>query len=448
MSNLKEKKQKLQVFFQKDIWRIPLKDLPPARRFLIKNLRIILIVFRGIGRGKLGIRASSLTFYTLLSLVPVLAILFGISKGFGFEEYLEKLLYDNFSIQDEFITQVINVANKIIEQTRGGVMAGVAIIVLVWSIIKVLTTIERTFNEIWQIKKSRVIVRKFSDYFLIILLAPALMILGSSSAVFISTQVKSLASEWALIGYVSPMLLFAIKLVPYVMVWFLLTLIYMIVPNTRVKFKPALVSGIIAGTIYQIVQYFYIKFQIGVTGYNAIYGSFAALPLFLIWVNISWTIVLIGAEISFARQHVGRYDFESGSLNISHTFKRTLALLIIHRVVIIFSKGLPALTTSELSDQLEMPYRLTNMLVNELVECNLLTETYTEQYKQKAYLPARDINQFSINFIITSLNNFGEDDIIIGDSTTRKKIEGTIEEFNSILQKHPSNVLIGKLTRE
>jgi len=441
-NQLKEKISQVSQFLDKDVWRIPLNDLPAWKAFLIKQLRMLIIVFRGIGRGRLDIRASSLTFYTLLSIVPVLAILFGITRGFGMEKNLERVLYENLSLQKDFVERIIHFANSILEKTKGGVLASVAIPVLVWSVVKVLTTVERTFNDIWQIKKSRAFVRKFSDYLIIVIIAPSLMIFGSSATVFISSQVNTLALESEFIGYVSPFLFFILKLAPYLVIWILLTFLYVIVPNTRVRFKSAVVAAIIAGTIYQIVQLLYIRFQLGVSSYNALYGSFAALPLFLIWVHLSWTIVLLGAEISFANQHVNRYDFESDSLNISYSMKRTLSLLIVHLVVKNFVKNKPPLTADEISDKLDIPSRLTNMLITELIKCNLFTETYTKEYKQSGYQPALDINNISINYVLSALEMQGDDDIHLGESLTRTKLMDILNDFRDSLNNNTSNVLI------
>jgi len=358
------------------------------------------------------------------------------------EKNLERVLYENLSLQKDFVERIIHFANSILEKTKGGVLASVAIPVLVWSVVKVLTTVERTFNDIWQIKKSRAIVRKFSDYLIIVIIAPSLMVFGSSATVFISSQVNTLALESEFIGYVSPFLFFILKLAPYLVIWILLTFLYVIVPNTRVRFKSAVVAAIIAGTIYQIVQLLYIRFQLGVSSYNALYGSFAALPLFLIWVHLSWTIVLLGAEISFANQHVNRYDFESDSLNISYSMKRTLSLLIAHLVVKNFVKNKPPLTADEISDKLDIPSRLTNMLITELIKCNLFTETYTKEYKQSGYQPALDINNISINYVLSALEMQGDDDIHLGESLTRTKLMDILNDFRDSLNNNTSNVLI------
>ena len=429
-------------FLQKDIWRIRLKELPKGKAILINNLRMLLIVFQGIGRGKLDIRASALTFYTLLSLIPVLAILFGITRGFGIERNLEQVLYDNFSLQDDIIDKIILFSNTILEKTKGGVLASVAIPVLIWSIIKVLTTIERTFNDIWQIKKSRALGRKISDYLLIIIIAPALMIFGSSATVFLASTVRTLAIESTIIGYISPFLHFSLKLAPYLTIWILLTFMYKIVPNTKVEFKAAVVAAIIAGTLYQIVQIIYIRFQLGVTSYNALYGSFAALPLFLIWVQLSWTIVLLGAEISFANQHVNRYDFESDSLYISNAMKRTLNLLVAHTVIRNFANGKPPLTADEISEKLDLPTRLTNKLLNELTDSKIFTETYTKEYKERGYQPAIDINKIRVNDVLRTLDQLGNDDIQIGESLTRSKILDILADFRESLHENSSNMLI------
>jgi len=378
----------------------------------------------------------------VLSIVPVLAILFGITRGFGLEGNLERVLYDNLSIQDDIVEKVIQFANSILEKTKGGLLASVAIPVLAWSVIKVLTTIERTFNDIWQIRKSRAFVRKFSDYLIIVVIAPSLMIFGSSATVFLSSHVRALSLEYEIFGYVSPFLQFILKLAPWILIWILFTFLYKIVPNTRVRIKSAFVAALIAGTIYQLVQLIYLRFQLGVSSYNALYGSFAALPLFLIWVQLSWSIVLLGAEISFAYQHVNHYDFESDSLNISYSMKRTITLMIVHAVVKNFVMGKPPLTAELISSKLDLPSRLTNLMVSELTDCGLFTETSTETYKESGYQPAVDINRISINYVLSTLELKGDDDIRVGESLTRKKLQDIMESFRKSLHDHEENVLI------
>lgn len=336
MKQLRKYYRQARIYLEQDIWRIHLSELPYFRSLYIRLLRIIMIVIRGVSRGKLSQRSSSLTYYSLLAIVPFLAIVFGIAKGFGGERYLQDFILGNLGIQEETMAQIIDFANRLLDKTRGDLLAGVAIILLIWTVIIVLNTVERTFNNIWQIYKRRSFIRKFTDYLALILLSPALIILSSSVTVYISTQLGVLSHKMTLVEYVSPMVIFLLKLIPYVLIWILLTFVYMIFPNTKVRIRSALLAGIVAGTIYQVVQWYYIRFQTGVSNYNAIYGSFAAIPLFLIWLNLSWRIILLGAEISFADQNVDSYDFEENSLRLSHAHKRLLAIMIMHRIIMQF----------------------------------------------------------------------------------------------------------------
>jgi membrane protein len=297
------------TFIRTDIWRIRLADLPFGKSFLIKQLRMIILAFRGYDEDRCLLRASSLTFYTLLSIVPVVAMFFGVAKGFGFERRLEKQLFERFPGQEEILGQVINFANSLLEQTRGGLIAGIGLLVLFWSVLKVLGHIEMAaLNDIWGIKENRSWGRKFSDYLSIMLISPVLVLMSGSATVFITTQVTQITQKVELLGVISPLISFLLKFSPYVLIWALFTILYIIMPNTKVNFKAGLLGGVVAGTLYQIAQWAYISFQISAAKYNAIYGSFAALPLFLMWLQISWWIVLFGAELSFANQNVHTYE--------------------------------------------------------------------------------------------------------------------------------------------
>ncbi|HOO90878.1 MAG TPA: YihY/virulence factor BrkB family protein [Syntrophales bacterium] len=339
-------------FIKGDIWRIRLKDLPRKRSFLIKQLRIFLLSLRGFDEDKCQLRASALTFYSLISIVPVAAMAFGIAKGFGFEKRLERQLLEQFQGQEEVITRVIDFAHSLLTNTKGGVIAGVGVILLFWAVIKVLGNIEASFNDIWGIREARSLGRKFSDYLSVMLLCPILLILSSSAAVFITTQVTLIVEKISLLGIFSPLISFLLKLLPYGIVWVLFSFLYIFMPNTKVNFRSGILAGIIAGTIYQIVQFGYIAFQVGAAKYNAIYGSFAALPLFLIWLQLSWLIVLFGAEFSFAHQNVDTYEFEPDSLKISGSFKRLLSLQIAHLLVSNFAEGEKPLTATQISHRL------------------------------------------------------------------------------------------------
>ena len=229
------------------------------------------------------------------------------------------------------------------------------------------------------------------------------------------------------------------------MIWLLLTFIYIIMPNTKVNFKSALIAGVIAGTIFQLSEWAYINFQIGVAQYNAIYGSFAALPLFLIWMQISWLIVLFGAEISFANQNVDRYEFEIDSSQMSASYKRMISLLIAHLVIKNFSRGDKPLTVPEISNTLEVPVRVVRQIIYELVECNIFSETKVEEPKDLAYQPAQSIDHLTIRYVIDTLDQRGIDNIPVADTEELKSLTESLESFKDAIDKSPANKLLKDL---
>ena len=359
-------------FITTDIWRIPLRELPKTKSFFIKQLRIILLALRGFSENKVQLRASALTFYSLLSIVPVVAMIFGFAKGFGFQDKLEQELISTFEGQQQVLEYILDFSQRLLENTKGGFIAGAGVILLIWSVMKVLGNIESSFNSIWQIKKSRVFIRKFSDYLTMMLIAPIFILLSSSVTVFLTTQFERFVQDYAFLEHFH----FLLSLIPYLLIWVLLTIIYMVMPNTKVTFRSAFIGGIIADTVFQVTQWIYIYFQIGMNKYGAIYGGFAAFPLFIIWLQLSWVIVLLGAEISFANQNVDRYEFESDARHISSRFKRLVSLMIANLVVKNFALGKKSLTATEISQELKVPIRIVRDIIYELVEVKIFSEIF------------------------------------------------------------------------
>ncbi len=429
-------------FVTTDVWRIRLRDLPRGRSFFLKQLRILLVVLREFSEDKCHLRASALTFYSLLSVVPVVAMAFGIAKGFGFEKLLERELLGGLAGQEEVVTRVIDFAHKLLENTRGGLLAGVGVAVLLWSVIKVLGYIESSFNEIWGIRERRSFGRRFTDYISMMLICPLLVIISSSATVFVTTQVTLITQKVALLGIFSSLIFFVLKLLPYCLIWGLLTFIYIFMPNGKVNFTSGLIGGVIAGTLFEITQWAYISFQVGAAKYNAIYGSFAALPLFVLWLQISWMIILFGAEISFAHQNVDTYEFEPDSLQISQRLKKLIALQISNLLIKNFSKGLKPFTAKQISHALEIPIRLVNEILHELVESGVLSGTQTGDHRELAYQPARDINLLTIQYIIEALEQRGVDRIPVAQTREFGVLSEAVEAFSKTLEKSPNNRLL------
>ena len=434
--------KKIIEFLQKDIWRIPLREMPKFKILLIKILRVLLLAYRGYDEDKVSLRSSALTFYSMLSVVPVAAMAFGISKMLGIEKNLIEYLNSQFVGQQEVLDWIIKFANSFLEKTKGGLIAGVGAIVLIWAVMSVFSNIESSFNAIWQVRQGRNWFRKFSDYISMLIVAPILLVASSSATVFISTYLEQLANDVSIVGMISPVLFFFIKLIPYVLVWLLLTMIFMVMPNTKVYFKSAFIAGIISGTAFVFIQWVYIHFQIGVSKYNAIYGSFAALPLFLVWLQTSWLIVLFGAELSFAVQNVEKYEFEPDTQNLSPFSWRVLVLMVAHLLIKNFSKGEKAMTAENISKQLEIPIRLVREILYTLVDSNILSEVNTQFEKEKAYQPAMDSSLLTISYVLNAIDHRGNNKILAVASMEKNHIIKILNDFDVAIQNAKGTMLL------
>nr|WP_320117846.1 YihY/virulence factor BrkB family protein [uncultured Marinifilum sp.] len=442
MSKIRNYFNLIMNFLSRGVWNMRLKDLSGHRYFLIRQLRIYLLSIKGFYEDKCQLRASALTFYSILSVVPVLAMAFGIAKGFGLGEKLEKELVTNLSGQQEVLRFLMEFANKMLENTEGSLIAGLGFIILFWSVIKMLSNIEESFNDVWQIKKARTWGRKFSDYTAIMIFAPILLIGSSAGTVVLKTMIQEFTKGNTLLEAVGPYLTFLINLAPFFLVWVLFTLLYTFMPNTHVKFKSGLIAGIIAGTIYQIFQVLYIEFQGMVTTYNAVYGSFAALPLFLMWLQLSWLIVLFGAEISFAEQNVENYEYEAESTEISYDYKRLLSLYVLHLIVRNFEKNDVPLLSQEISHKLEMPIRLVREILFELNNSGLISELMTDTDKQMAYQPAFDINKMTINKVTDVMEQNGSDKIPVLETDTYSKLKNLMDQYRQSVSLDQKETLL------
>ena len=419
-----------------------LKNYPPTHSFLIRQLRIIVLATRGFIENKCKYRASALTFYSLLSIVPVLAMMFGIAKGFGFEKKVETQILQSLQGQEEVASRIINFSNSLLQNASGGFIAGVGIIILFWTIISVLSNIESVFNEIWGVKKPRSLGRKFSDYLSIMLVCPFLLVVSGSATVVISSQARLLIQKLGFLSQNASLLLLSLNLLPYLAIWITFTFIFIFMPNAKVRLKSGILAGIVAGTVFQLAQGVYIDFQIGVANYGAIYGSFAALPLFLIWLQISWFIVLFGAELSFAHQNVDTYEFEQDCLSVSHSFKTLLSLLIAHLLVKNFCKAQKPLDDAEISRVLDIPIRLVRQILYELTESGIISEVRQREEKDIAYQPACDVDQLTVKYVIDSLGRRGNTDIPVIRSTELEKLSDCLTTFGKTIENSPANVLL------
>ena len=398
---------KLKKFFSLDYYYVILrKDWRGTALFRGLFLRgvamLVISVNRFIGDACM-VSASALTFYSVLSFIPIVALVLGVAKGFGVGKVLEQQLREQTFTDPQVMDFIMQFANHALENTKGGLITGLGIVILLWSVIKVLGNTELAMNRIWGIRQGRKLTRKFADYLSIMFIAPILLTLISGINVFLTSNLQTIAVEEGFLRYASTLIISLVNLVPYLLVWFLFIFLYMFMPATPVKFKYAVLAGILAGTVYQVVQWFYIRFQIGVSSYNAIYGSLAALPLLLVWLQLSWSIVLWGTELCyiFRNRHcmyLNSLDRESRWLdNVGQAVK------ILKYISEGYMQNKGGSTLGQISKNLKISTSKLQLVLHELVEKSMLAEWKDED--EVVYLPLMDLHHLSMADVINRLAN-------------------------------------------
>lgn len=443
MANVVTLIKRITDFFNNKLWSLRIDKLDKKQGFFLRHLRIFSLAISGFNEDKCLIKATALTYYTLFSIVPIIALIFAIAKGFGFQESLEAQLLNDFSEQKGVLVQAFEYANKMLSNTKGGLIAGVGVVLLLWSVMKLLGSVETSFNEIWEIKKDRIWVRKITDYLSIMLIAPIFLILSGGITVGFKAGLDTASSSFSLL---TPMNFILLKAFAFTLIWGMFVFLYIVLPNTKVTFKGAASGAFVAALLFELLQWAYVTSQIGVGSYNKIYGSFAALPLFLIWVQYSWFVVLFGAELTFAWQNVDHYELESDINNISDRYKRVIALMIASYVVKNFHEGKSALTAMQIADKLDLPVRLARLIIFEFTETGIFNEVKMHEDKEIGYQPGISDSKLTVKFIIDKLDEKGVNALPIDNSEELIVINKLMKDMDEVLNTTKGNMLVKDLT--
>lgn len=430
---------RLRNFLEEDLWKIKLQDLPKRKAFFYRQVRIWMITVSEFIKDKCGEKASALTYFSLLSFVPVVAMAFGIAQMFGLKDYVKQELERYFEGQREILAMVSTWADNMLSEAGGGVISGISAVFLIYAVARLLNNIEISFNDIWDTPSNRSLKRMVSDYMSIIMLGPIILIISSSVTVFISSELEEITKSIELLGFFRPLIIFLIRLIPYSLIWFLLFLIYIIFPNTKVELIPALIAGILAGTAYQITQFAWIEGQVYLTKYSDIYGLFAALPLFLIWLQLSWTILLFGAEFAFAIQNVDAWAYDKERLRINSHTKRTLTILILSRIIKYFEKYDQPKDFEELCAELSVPRRFVREVIHDLKSARLIALVVSED-DSELYQPGLDIQKIDLQKVFQKLDEIGMDNLPhIQENEGYSQIVQVLSALDDSIQQSPEN---------
>ena len=273
-----------------------------SKRFLKNIYHKLSLTIRFFTAKRVLAQASALTYSTLLAFVPIVAVIFAIARGFGYNKYIEIWFRDALSTQPQAAEAIIGFVNSYLIHTQSGIFLGIGLIFMLYTVLMLMNNVEETFNQIWQVSNTRPIIRSLTNYLAMFLLFPIIIIVSTGLSIFMATLADKV-ENYMLLGTAVGKLL---DLSPFILLSLLFVILYVYMPNTKVKLSCAIVPGILAGIAMQILQLVYIYAQLWVTGYNAIYGSFAALPLFMLWVQFSWTICLFGAQLTYTNQNLNR----------------------------------------------------------------------------------------------------------------------------------------------
>ncbi len=409
-------------FVTVDIWRMRKSELTGSRWKWVSVAKVVLLAGQKFSADSCKDKASALTYYSLLSIVPLAAMAFGVANAFGFDSVLTQFIYDSFQGHETVAEYLISFSETYLNSIKGGVVAGVGFAMLIWTVMTLVGHMESIFNQIWGTDKGRSLVRKFTDYISIVLVAIIAVVAYSSVVVSISSY---FASDDAVMQKIWVVLM---SIAPFFLIWFGLAAIYFLLPNVKVKFSSAFLGGVVAGTALMITQFIYVYFQVGISKNNAVYGSFAAIPLFMIWMQTTWHIIMLGCEVAYAAQNFTQHDKTTDASTFSISLKRKISLYVAAYVTKKFDACEPAPTVNQISNELNIPQRLVLSMVCEMRDCGLLSELNRGDKQESAYQPAFDISKLTVSKFVRDIEMHGENSFDNNDEGY-KKVELLVDDF-------------------
>jgi len=393
------------------LWCEDVHAISRAERWLVLPVRMLVVVLRQLLKGQLNLRAMSLVYTTLLSTVPLLAVSFSVLKGFGVHNQLEPILANVLQPLGPRGVEISTNVIGFVENIKVGVLGSLGLVFLLYTVVSLTQKIESSFNYVWQVDRLRGLAQRFSSYLSVILIGPVLMFaaVGLTATITSHSVVQNLMYMEP-IGWV---LVSAGKLIPYFLVIVTFTFIYIFIPNTRVKMVPALVGGVIAGVLWQTSGWIFASFVATSPNYAAIYSGFAILVLLLIWLYLSWLILLLGAQVAFYIQYPQYLTREPVKLQLSNRLQERLALQLMYLIAEHHCNNKEPWTLERLVQHIGLPMQPVHKVLGLMVECGFLSETCDDQ---PAYLPRRDIDTITVSQLYDVVRSAGENRLLTIDT--------------------------------
>ena len=406
---MKQRIQKLREFLQYDLWRQPHVTTPdPKKRLGYRVLQTIILVGRSFKDKALNVRANSLSFSLLFAFIPMVAGVFAIARGFGFEELIKERLSSSFLAEANIAPMIIEWVERYLETARDGLFLGIGLIVLIWAVYAFFNMLERSFNTIWNVKQSRSFGRRLTNYMVVLLLVPIMIILTSGISIFFNST-AALSPVWQAIEPIRRLLL---RLVPFVVASGVFTWIFIAIPNTKVRFLSAVIPGVLMGVLFQVVQMFSVYLVVLFTRMSVVYGAFSAIPLTLIWLHIACWLLLVGAELAFAIQNNEMFAYEKDLEAISRRYKDYVMLYLLSVIVRRFEKAEAPQTAHQMAEHNQLPIRLVQQLLSRLEEANIIRRVYIEQSEDETFVPAMDTRMITVEMVIDRISTHGTEEFL------------------------------------
>lgn len=374
----------------------------------------------------LQMKSAALTYSAVLALVPALALMLAISRGFGFQDIILNSLYSYFPSQQKALETGMGFVDSYLKEANNGIFVGVGIIVLLWTLVSLLSTIEETFNNIWDIKKDRTIYQKVTDYIAICLIVPILMVCSSGVSIFMSTILQNNLR----LAFLSPLVNASLEAAPLFLAWLAFSLSFYLIPNTKVQLKYAAIAGAVCAMAFQVIQLLFVNGQIYVSKYNAIYGSFSFLPLLLVWMQLSWLVMLFGCVLTYSLQNIFAFNFLGDVTTISHDYRRKIAIVVTVIIFRRFHDGKAPLTRNNLSSLYDIPIRLLSDIIYALHEAGLINNVIIKD-DLVGYAPAIEASSLTAGELLRRLDALGDSDFIPRFNAIYPEVVATVDKWNA-----------------
>ena len=394
------KTAKIKNYVDYDLWRKNEAELGRFRRFGIRLLRTIVLVFRSFGSKALSVRADHLTYSLLFAIVPIMAMVLAIAKGFGFSDLIEAQLLQSSIGKSEIVPSIMEMVHRYLDTSADGAFIGVGIIVLISAVYTFFRSVETSFNEIWNVKQNRSILRQAVTYIAILFLIPVLIIVTTGLNIYLHTAADNLQVFNFLTKYRDGFL----NAFQFIVITFVFTWMYIAIPNTKVRFLPALIPGIITAALLMAIEALSVFIVAFLSRTSLVYGAFAFIPLLLIIVKWISLIILIGAELSYAIQNNEMFAYEHDLETMSRRYKDFLTLALLYDIIKRFENDEQPLTSRELALNNGIPVRQATLLLSRLIEVGLVREVYIEGKEDKTFQPAMDTHTITIGMVFDRID--------------------------------------------